>query len=177
MPDDDSGDAILRALRRILRKVSEHSRTLHQSGGLTVPQFLCLRAIAASPQGDVSVAQVARIVQLAPPTVSRILDRLEKAGYVQRERRSDDRRKVSLRITDSGADCLSRLPLPLHETFVRRLNALDSAEKVSICHALDELVFMLEAADIDAAPVLMLGVDPTSESLVEDSESADTKED
>ncbi len=166
-PDDDIGDAILRSLRRILRKVSEHSRLLARSGGLTVPQFLCLRAIFASPEGELSVAQAADAVQLAPPTVSRIMDRLEKAGYVTRERRSDDRRKVSLVITDSGRARLEELPSPLHERFVEKLNDLDPTKRAAILLALDELVSMLEASDIEAAPVLMPGIDPKGEAVLE----------
>lgn len=165
--DDDIGDAILRSLRRILRKVSEHSRLLARTGGLTVPQFLCLRAISASSEGELSVAQVAETVQLSPPTVSRIMDRLERAGCVQRERRSDDRRKVSLSITRSGKDRLAALPSPLHERFVERLNDLDATKRAAILLALDELVSMLEASDIDAAPVLMPGGDPKSETALE----------
>lgn len=174
-PDDDIGNAILRSLRRILHKVSEHSRLLARSGGLTVPQFLCLRAISASPEGELSVVQVAEIVQLSPPTVSRIMDRLEKAGYVQRERRSDDRRKVSLSITQSGKDRLAALPSPLHERFVQRLNSLDATKRAAILLALDELVSMLEASDIDAAPVLMPGVDPKGEAVLEETGEAEER--
>ena len=175
-PDDDIGDAILRALRRILRKVSEHSRLLARSGGLTVPQFLCLRAIAGHPDDALTVAEVGKVVQLSPATVSRIIDRLERAGYVRRERRSDDRRMVSLSITDSGKERLAALPSPLHERFVERLNALDAAERATILLALDELVSMLEAGDIDAAPVLMSGVDPKGDALPEEPEPPEPPE-
>ena len=47
-----SGDRLLRAIRRIVRQVSEHSRHLHAEVGLTVPQLLCLRAIMRAWRPD-----------------------------------------------------------------------------------------------------------------------------
>lgn len=172
---DVVGDAILRSLRQILRKVSEHSRFLSRSGGLTVPQFLCLRAIATSPGDELSVAEIAELVQLSSPTVSRIIDRLERAGYVQRKRRSDDRRKLSISLSRSGQERLAQLPLPLHERFVERLNRMDALDRDAIRLALDKLVLLLDASDIDAAPVLMPGVDPNG-AAVPEQEQVDSEE-
>lgn len=165
---DDLGEEILRSLRRILRRVSEHSRSLSRSAGVTVPQLLCLRALELAPGRETSVAELAGLVQLAPPTVSRILDRLERSGHVLRERRADDRRKVSVRLTPTGRKCLKSLPSPLHETFVERLNDLAPARRAEILGALEELVSMLEATDLEAAPVLMPEVDPRVEEPLPD---------
>ena len=64
-----------------------------------MPQFVCLKAIGQlEEQGRelITVAQIAKEVQLSPATVSRILERLVKAGSVTRVRSEQDRRKVSL---------------------------------------------------------------------------------
>jgi DNA-binding MarR family transcriptional regulator len=56
----------------------------------------------------------------ATPDMSRLLDRMERAGWVQRERAEDDRRQVSTYITKSGMELLEKLETPTHD-FVTRL--------------------------------------------------------
>ena len=163
MPQEENlGFEMLRSLRRILRKVSEHSRSLSRSAGLTVPQLLCLRAIGElgtrSNQG-VTVVQVSERVHLAAPTVSRILDRLEQAGFVHRARSTDDRRKVLLTLTPLGRERLKHLPQPLHEQFLARVESLPPPRRVELLDALAEIVEMMEASGIEASPVLTPDVD------------------
>ena len=43
-----SADQILRALRSIMQSITIHSKKLYRDSGLTLPQMLCLRAIAAA---------------------------------------------------------------------------------------------------------------------------------
>ena len=58
----------------------------------------------------------------ATPDMSRLLDRMENAGWVTRERAEGDRRQVSTHITRSGMALLERLEAPTHD-FVARLFA------------------------------------------------------
>lgn len=162
MSTTDIADDALRAIRRILRKTSEYSRQLVRQSGLTVPQVLCLRFIAeAQPDDEVTVAMVSGAVQLAPATVSRILDRLEDAGLVLRERRSQDRRKVCLSLTESGRRQVDKLPTPLQEQFVARLKGLSPGEQRQLLGSLEKVVEMMEATGLDAAPVLEPGEAPS----------------
>lgn len=160
MTKQNIADDVLRAIRRILRKTSEHSRQLLRVAGLTVPQLLCLRAIAETEENaDVTVGMVSHAVQLAPATVSRILDRLEDAGLVIRERGSQDRRKVFLSLTDLGRQQIDKLPTPLQEQFISRVLALSIEEQQQLLGSLEKVVEMMEAADLDAAPVLEPGAE------------------
>jgi DNA-binding MarR family transcriptional regulator len=153
--DRDLSYEILRSLRRILRQVSERSRRLRREAGLTVPQLLCLQAIAsAAPGEERTVADVARRVHLSAATVSRILDRLEHADYIARERTSEDRRKVCLRTTEKGRARLADVPTPLQEEFLQRLKALPESERRELFSALERIVTMMEAQTLDAAPLL-----------------------
>lgn len=156
VPQEESiGFQILRSIRRIIRRTSEHSRNVSRHGGVTVPQMLCLKAIAELKQDDAgTVAMVAKAVQLSPPTVSRILDRLEKSGFIARERDKTDRRKVCVTLTDAGWQRIDNLPKPLHEQFLQRLEKIDPVERLGLLKALERIVEMMDAEGIDAAPVL-----------------------
>lgn len=159
---------LLRAIRRIVRRISDHSRRLSNEVGLTVPQLLVLRAIGRRhEEPELTLAQVSKDVQLSPATVSRIIDRLERAGLVARERRSNDRRKVCLSLTAAGIDRFDALPMPLQERFVERLTELSDAEGRGLLEALQRVLELMEAGDdeVEAAPMLMPGLDPGSEHL------------
>ena len=155
MSPRDSTEQILRAIRRIIRKTSEHSRQVTRTTGLSVPQSLCLQFIgAARPKEEITVARVAEAVQLAPATVSRLLDRLEAAELVARERRSQDRRRVCLQLTPEGRKRLRKLPPMLQEQFTSRLEKLPKRKQIELLEALETIVKLMEAVDMDAAPVL-----------------------
>jgi len=72
--------------------------------GLTFPQFRMLRAVAESADGR--CGQIAEHIGVAAPTATRMLTSLEKAGFVERARSTDDRRGVSVRLTAAGREAL-----------------------------------------------------------------------
>ena len=157
---DELAYEIIRSLRRILRRVSEHSRQVAIASGLTVPQILCVRAIAdLEREGVATAAAVCQKVNLSPPTVCRIIDRLESAGWIVRERRSIDRRQVALSLSRSARRRLKSMPTPLHDEFLERLQDLPARERKELLSALERIVSMMEATDVEAAPVLLSGVD------------------
>lgn len=162
----DPAENILRALRRIIRAVDLSSRRLASEHGLTGPQLVCIREIQRS--GPMSAGGLARAVALSPPTVTGILDRLERAGLVRRDRREDDKRQVTVSLTDEGADMVQRTPLPLHEQFLEQLNGLDPEELEAIEDVLDQVVRMLEADQIDAAPLLAIGPTDADPEVIRD---------
>jgi len=131
------------------------SKRLSKESGLTLPQIAVLRAIATAPESELSVAAISNRVQLSSPTVSGILDRLERAGLVLRERGSSDRRKVWLRLTEAGTAKLRDTPAPLQDRFVRRVNELPEERKRALSESLTTLVSFLEAEAIDASPFLV----------------------
>jgi DNA-binding MarR family transcriptional regulator len=156
---DAVGDEILRALRRILRRVTLHSRQMLRDTGLSLPQVLALRAIGEMQGGHATQVALSRTLQLTQPTVTGILDRLERAGLVRRERSTSDRRKIGISLTDTGRARLSSLPTPLQEQFMLRLMQLSVEERTTLLQSLNRVVALMEAEAIDAAPILLPDAD------------------
>jgi len=148
-------DEILRSIRRIIRAISLQSRRLSKATGLTLPQIAVLRAIDTAPESELSVAGISRHVQLSSPTVSGILDRLERAGLVRRERGSTDRRKVWLHLTELGRQKLADTPAPLQDRFVSQLSELPAERQRELLAALTQVVELMDAEKIDASPFLI----------------------
>ena len=148
-------DAMLIALRRVMRAVDLHSRRLVQSHGLTGPQSLILRE-AITTQG-LTAGELARRVSLSQATVTDIVKRLEARGLVSRERVSEDRRRVLIAATAAGVALYSAAPPLLQETFVRRFEALKDWEQCQLLAAVQRVAELMDAEAIDASPVLDLG--------------------
>ena len=166
MPVPDDSVDILRAIRRIVRAVDLHSRRLRRESGLNVPQLLTLEAIGHPSEGPVLAAWLAEQVGVSAGTMSGIVDHLVRQGLVDRSRADDDRRCVHLALTEAGRRRLALSPRPLQSRLLERLLALSPAERAEILGALDRLGTLMEAQDLDAAPVLapQPGLDPrTSE--------------
>lgn len=148
-------ERILRSLRRIIRAVDLHSRAIESQYGLTGPQLVCMRVIGN--EGPMTPSELARHVDLSQATVTGIIGRLVKRQYVSRRRSSKDRRRVTLSLLPAGRDLLQDAPSPLQTRFAERLAALPSENQMVISTMLEQIVRMMGAEEIDAAPVLVAG--------------------
>jgi DNA-binding MarR family transcriptional regulator len=150
-------DEVLVALRRVIRATDLHSKRLAKTTGLTAPQILLLQAIRN--KGDaVTIGELANDISLSQATVTTILDRLEKRALVYRERSTRDKRKVHAYLTEAGVTILKKAPMPLQDQFARQFNDLHQWEQTMILSSLQRIAHMMDAQDIDASPVLDIGV-------------------
>jgi DNA-binding MarR family transcriptional regulator len=107
----------------ILRTASELSYAVDQffrPFGITPSQYNVLRILRGAGTDGLCRNEISDRMVTATPDMSRLLDRMERAGWVQRERAEDDRRQVSTTITKSGIKLLDKLETPTHD-FVTRL--------------------------------------------------------
>jgi DNA-binding MarR family transcriptional regulator len=96
----------------LLRTASEMSHAAEQAFrpfGITSTQYNVLRILRGVGAEGLCRNEIAARMVTAVPDVSRLLDRLEKAGLVKRERATEDRRQVSTFITRPGLALLSSL--------------------------------------------------------------------
>lgn len=148
-------DEILISLRKIMRAADLHSQKLMKESGLTAPQLLVMQAI--EKEGDPSTSALARHIVVSQATVTRIIDRLERAGLVRRVKSSKDKRVVNVRLTDAGQEKLGSAPEPLQAEFLRRFRMLEDWEQQMLKSSLLRVAKMMDAEDIDAAPILQAG--------------------
>ena len=148
-------DDVLVSLRRIIRATYIHSRRLGKVAGLTTPQLVILRAVSEHPGSTVS--DIARRVSLSQATVTTLLNKLEGGDLVTRERSTEDRRRVNLSLTPTGEQVLDSAPEPLQDQFASRFRNLESWEQHQLVASLERIANMMDAEDLDAAPMLATG--------------------
>lgn len=80
---------------------------LFRERGLTKAQFNVLRVLIQAPEEGLPCLEIGRRLIHRQPDVTRLIDRMEKNGLVDRERSSADRRKIFVRLTEQGREtCL-----------------------------------------------------------------------
>jgi DNA-binding MarR family transcriptional regulator len=107
----------------LLRTASELSHAVDQyfrPFDITPSQYNVLRILRGVGADGLCRNEISERMVTATPDMSRLLDRMEKAGWVRRERAEDDRRQVSTYITKSGMELLATLETPTRD-FVTRL--------------------------------------------------------
>jgi DNA-binding MarR family transcriptional regulator len=152
---EDRADTALVALRRILRATELNARELARQTGLTTSQVIILQIIGRD--GSAMPSSVAKAARLTPATVTAIVAKLERGGLVTRRRGVEDRRRNWVEITTAGRDLLKRSPNLLQDRFQENFRRLDDWEQAMIITALERVSTLLDAAELDASPVLDVG--------------------
>ncbi|GAA1985493.1 MarR family winged helix-turn-helix transcriptional regulator [Kitasatospora viridis] len=82
--------------------VQEEAERAFQAAGSSLRTFMVLSALAG--QAELSQQDLSQVLNLDPTTVVALIDELEKAGQVERQRNPADRRRYILRLTDRGRE-------------------------------------------------------------------------
>ncbi len=156
MPQDPAiTENILIALRRVIRAIDQHSRNLVQSHGLTGPQALLLTEIVRS--GAMTGSELAKHASLSQATVTDIVKRLENRGLLERTRDTLDKRRQLLKATVQGELLIKQSVPLLQDRFQARLTELKEWEQTQLLASLQRIAEMMNAEDLDAAPMLTSG--------------------
>ena len=148
-------EELLLALRKVIRAIDLYSKQLNKYSGLTAPQLLILREIKAAD--GITASKVAQNINLSPATVSNVIERLEHRQLIHLHRSEQDKRRVSLYLTDSGMALLNKAPQPLQEDFIEKFQALEEWEQSLLLSSMQRIANMMDAERLDAAPVLEVG--------------------
>jgi len=126
----------------ILRTAALIERTFAQvvaRTGLTTQQYNVLRILrGAGSEGMPTLVIRDRMIHEAPG-ITRLLDKLEKAGLARRERTSSDRRQVFCYITDRGLAILDELGEEMREADEVAVGNLTEAEQKQILKLLESV--------------------------------------
>jgi DNA-binding MarR family transcriptional regulator len=112
--------AALASFRRSLRLFLAFSEDAARKAGLTPQQHQAILAIRGlAPDSGMTVHELAEQLLLKPQTAVELVDRLEDAGLVRRQRDDVDRRRVFLTLTAKAGRILEKLST-VHLAQIRR---------------------------------------------------------
>jgi DNA-binding MarR family transcriptional regulator len=98
--------AFLRAHSTMLRRIA---RDLDEAGLPSLNWYDVLAALRDAPDRRLRQVEIAERVLLSNSGLSRLIDRIEATGLVERTSCSTDRRAYHVRLTDEGEEMLERM--------------------------------------------------------------------
>jgi DNA-binding MarR family transcriptional regulator len=104
--------------------------------GVTPTQYNVLRILRGAGKDGLCRNEVRDRMVAQVPDVTRLLDRLEDAGLIERERSTEDRRQVGTRITARGLQLLTELDEPVAEIHRRQLGHLSQSQLKTLAELL-----------------------------------------
>ena len=124
-------------LRPVLLRLSRELRQETEQLGITSRQVTLLWLIRGNP--GMSLRELAAEERISAPALSGHVDRLEKAGLLERARDAADRRRVGLALTDEGERLLKHVRARRTTWLADRLRDLDDDELAAVEAAIDPL--------------------------------------
>jgi DNA-binding MarR family transcriptional regulator len=127
-PFSSAGQEAVVSILRTAAVVQRHIAQVVETNGITIQQYNVLRILrGAGEAGLPTLAIRDRMIEEAAG-ITRLLDKLESAGFVVRERSTPDRRQVVCQITPAGLQLLASLDKPVDEVNLTAVQLLDEPE-------------------------------------------------
>ena len=140
MTTTDAAPEVLAARLRLANaRLARRVRQAALSGGddLTASRLSALATI--EDLGPITLGELAAEEQVQPPSMTRIVARLEEHGFTTREVDAQDRRIVRVQITDAGRQTLARSRTRKNAFLAKRVARLAPNERAALADALPVL--------------------------------------
>jgi DNA-binding MarR family transcriptional regulator len=129
--------AFIRAHARVVRLLEAE---LEAEQGLTLPAYEVLAHLTEAPERRLRMSDLAAVSVLTPSGLTRVVDKLVREGYVERQRCGSDARVVYAAVTEAGVERVEHA-YPTHLSGVRRhlVDRLTTQQLSAIRDALEPL--------------------------------------
>ncbi|MGW4501806.1 MarR family winged helix-turn-helix transcriptional regulator [Micromonospora sp. NPDC004336] len=124
-------------LRDAITRLNRRVRQARPVGDLTVTQLSALTSLRLA--GALTPRELADVERVQPPTMTKIVAKLEERGLVQRTPHPTDGRQVILAATEGGRAVLDQFERARDEWLARRLAELGEAERDTLRRAAEIL--------------------------------------
>ena len=108
--------SLVRVHQLLLERVDAVLRPLE----LTFARYEVLRLLSFTSAGSMPMTRLGSLLQVHPTSVTSAVDRLERQGFVVRERQAADRRVVRAVLTEAGREVVERATDGLNDLGLRR---------------------------------------------------------
>ena len=125
------------ALQLTADRLSRRGAEFLKQRGLSPAQYNTLRILRGAGPTGLPCSEVGERMINRDPDITRMLDRLERRGLVQRRREGKDRRVITTRITPAGLQLVNRLDRPIQQLHRSLLGSLGESRLKSLLRVLD----------------------------------------
>jgi DNA-binding MarR family transcriptional regulator len=136
----DLANTLRPTVTRLARRLRQQDRT-----GLGPTITAALSSI--NKHGGLTHGELAAIEQVAPPTITSIVGKMEALGLVTRETDTNDRRVTRIRITAAGVDQLDEVRNRRTSWLASQLSSLTDDERARLSAAADVLAKIVDTVE------------------------------
>jgi len=136
-PFVSSGQEATIALLRTASMVSRALSRVVEPSGLSLAQYNALRIIRGAGTGGIPTLAIRDRMIEEGTTITRLLDKLEDAGLIRRERSFPDRRQVLCFVSDAGRKLLDTLDPKVNAADEEAMVALSESQTTRLIELLD----------------------------------------
>jgi DNA-binding MarR family transcriptional regulator len=144
---------IMAAMERATKTLSGQnlavSQAIAERLGINVSDLECLTLARAAEHGGVTAGDLATATHLTSGAITGVIDRLERAGLVRRDRDAGDRRKVIVRPTACTEEQVPPLFEPIHRAMTAMWESYSEEQLALILdflHRCSEVLYAKNAA-------------------------------
>lgn len=114
-------------LMRAAETVTGRTGRVMAAAGLTISQFGVLEALLH--KGPLCQRDIAVKILKSSGNITMVIDNLEKSGLVRRARDSQDRRFLTIHLTEQGTGLISRVFADVEDAIVSEMSVLSEEEQ------------------------------------------------
>jgi len=123
----------------ILKTMNYLHRKIFKKYKITTSQYHTLNVIHNFKEKNISINEIKEYLVIMNADITRIVDKLEKKGYVIRKRSKKDRRMVRVRITEAGVELVNQISLLIDKSHQENFSSLSKDELRSLNNLLKKL--------------------------------------
>ena len=129
---------------RLRLAIARMARRLRQEAGDELSPSTVAALATIDRHGPLAPSRLAELERIKRPTVTRVLQRLEEEGLVERSEDPDDRRSAVVCVTKEGAALLKKLRSRKNAYLARRLRELPDDDVKALERAAEVLERLLD---------------------------------
>jgi len=126
--------------------IKRRGRDILKDFDITTPQFLALQVLRDEP--GITMGELCEKLFLACSTATDLVDRMEKNGYVNRQRDLEDRRVIRLFITEKGEEIIHEVILARRRYVEQILKQLSAEEIEQLATSLEKLHSLMHSENV-----------------------------
>jgi DNA-binding MarR family transcriptional regulator len=130
-PSSDELTRLAGQVRTEIARLAYHLRTPATRSGITPTRLAALAAVARHP-GGLRQGDLADLMNVSPPSMTRLVEIMTEAGWIERERDPSDHRALLLVLTPVGEKTLERLRTESASVLSAELADLTDAEREAL---------------------------------------------
>jgi len=140
-------DVVVRSVK-LGDALAARTSLLFESYGITMLQYNVMRILyVRDPDGEgMPIGAIGSRLMVKSIDVSRLIDRLERSGLIERFRPDGDRRVVRVRLTSEGVDRVEQVHPPLVKHNIDLFAAISKSDLKQLAKLLEQALAAVQAA-------------------------------